>query len=64
MRSEFTETDFVQFGYWDSARKGLLSGESLYLDLKRLEMVYHENNKREYEITKHISIQRLDPMAL
>lgn len=64
MRPEFTDTDFIQFGYWDSARKGLLSGESLYLDLKRLEMAYHENNKREYEITKHISIQRLDPMAL
>lgn len=64
MRPEFTDTDFIKFGYWDSARKGLLSGESLYLDLKRLEMAYHENNKREYEITKHISIQRLDPMAL
>ncbi len=42
----------------------MLAGESLYLDLKRLELAYHENNKREYEISKHISIHRLDPMAL
>ncbi|HRP31191.1 MAG TPA: hypothetical protein PKV73_04850 [Agriterribacter sp.] len=64
MRPEFDGLDLIKFGYWDSEKKGLLSGESLYLDLKRLEMAYHENNKREYEITKHISIHRLDPMAL
>ncbi|HEX5026892.1 MAG TPA: hypothetical protein VFV68_16540 [Agriterribacter sp.] len=64
MRQEFDTLDLVKFGYWDSTRKGLLSGESLYLDLKRLEMAYHENNKREYEISRHISMHRLDPMAL
>lgn len=64
MRQEFEDLGLIKFGYWDSARKGLLAGESLYLDLKRLEMAYHENNKREYEISKHISIHRLDPMAL
>ncbi|HMK25412.1 MAG TPA: hypothetical protein VK483_05220, partial [Chitinophagaceae bacterium] len=64
MRKEFDDLDLIKFGYWDSARKGLLAGESLYMDLKRLEMAYHENNKREYELTKHVSIQKLDPMAL
>nr|WP_315173792.1 hypothetical protein [uncultured Flavobacterium sp.] len=64
MRQEFSDVNFIKYGYWDSARKGLLSGESLYLDLKRMEMAYHENNKREYELTKHVSIHRLDPMAL
>lgn len=64
MRQEFTDLNFIKFGYWDSARKGLLSGESLYLDLKRMEMAYLENNKREFELTKHISLQKLDPMAL
>ena len=64
MRQEFDNLDMIKFGYWDSAKKGLLAGESLYLDLKRLEMAYHENNKREYEISKHISIHRLDAMAL
>ena len=64
MRKEFDDLDLIKFGYWDSARKGLLAGESLYLDLKRMEMAYHENNKREYELTKHVSIHKLNPMAL
>jgi hypothetical protein len=64
MRPEFDKLDLIKFGYWDSARKGLLAGETLYLDLKRMEMAFHENNKREYEMTKHVSIHRLDPMAL
>jgi hypothetical protein len=64
MRKEFDNLNFIKFGYWDSARKGLLSGEALYLDLKRLEMAYHDHNLREYEMTKHISLHRLDPMAL
>src|SRR5262249_41412528 len=40
------------------------SGEALYLDVKRLEMAYHENNKREFELTKHISLRQLNPLAL
>lgn len=64
MRTELDEIDFIKFNYWDSGRKGLLSGESLYLDLKRMEMAYHERNKREYELTKHISLQQLSPNAL
>jgi Tc toxin complex TcA C-terminal TcB-binding domain len=64
MRKEFDDLDLIKFGYWDSARKGLLAGESLYIDLKRLEMAYHENNKREYELTKYVSVHKLDPMAL
>jgi hypothetical protein len=64
MRPEFDDLNLIKFGYWDGGRRGLLSGETLYLDLKRLEMAYHEQNRREYELTKHISIARLDPMAL
>ncbi len=64
MRPEFDKLDLIQFSYWDGARKGLLAGESLYLDLKRLEMAYHEHNRREYELTKHVSLHRLDPLAL
>lgn len=64
MRKELDDIDFIKFNYWDSGRKGLLSGESLYLDLKRMEMAYHDHNKREYEMTKHISLQQLNPLAL
>ena len=64
MRPEFDNLNIIKFGYWDSERKGLLAGETLSLDLKRLEMAYHDNNIREYEITKHVSLQRLDPTSL
>ena len=64
MRPEVDSTDYVKFNYWDGGRKGLLSGEALYLDLKRLEMAYHDNNKRELELTKHVSLRQLNPVAL
>jgi hypothetical protein len=57
-------TPFIQFGYWDSLKKGLLSGEGLYRDLKSLEIAYMDQNQRDYEITKSISLLLLDPMAL
>ncbi len=57
-------TDFIQFGYWDSMRKGLLAGEQLSLGMKRMEFAYFEKNRREYELTKHISLDQLDPLAL
>jgi hypothetical protein len=59
-----TDSNYIQFGYWDSLKKGLLSGERLYLDLKRLEMAYLDQNKREYEIAKHMSLVLTNPMAL
>lgn len=64
MRPEVDATEYIKFNYWDSGRKGLLSGEALYLDVKRLEMAYHENNKREYELTKSVSLRQLNPLAL
>jgi hypothetical protein len=64
MRSELDQMQFIQFGYWDSSRKGLLAGETLALDLKRLELAYLEQNRRNYELTRHVSLARLDPIAL
>jgi len=58
------ETNFIQFGHWDSMKKGLLAGERLALDLKRMEAAYLDQNKREYELVKHISLRQLDPIAL
>lgn len=55
---------FVQYGQWDSLRKGLLSGERLSQNLRRMEVAHLERNKRELEITKHISLRQLDPFAL
>jgi hypothetical protein len=59
-----SDSSYIQFGYWDSLKKGLFSGEKLYYDLKRLEAAYYEQNRREYELTKHISLDQLDPVAL
>lgn len=58
------DSDYIQFGYWDSLNKGLLAGEKLSLDLKRLETSYLEKNRREYELTKNISLVLHDPMSL
>ncbi len=59
-----TDTSFIQFGYWDSLKKGLLAGEALHNDLKRLDVAFLEQNKREYEITKHVSLVLHDPRSL
>jgi hypothetical protein len=55
---------YIHFGYWDSLKKGLLSGENLQCDLRRLENAYIEQNRREFELTRSISLLLLDPLAL
>jgi hypothetical protein len=55
---------FIRFGHWDSLKKGLLAGEKLYQDLKRMEVSYLDENRREYEITQRFSLSLLDPVAL
>ena len=59
-----TTSNYVQFGHWDSLHKGLLAGEGLYSDLKSMEIAYVDQNVREYEIAKSISLVLLDPIAL
>jgi len=54
---------YVQSGYL-SGNEGLLAGEKLHLDLKRMELAYDELNRREYELTKHVSLLQIDPLAL
>ncbi|HEY8461909.1 MAG TPA: hypothetical protein VIM99_16080, partial [Blastocatellia bacterium] len=58
------DSGYISFGYWDSLKKGLLSGEKLQYDLRRLEIAYMERNRREFELTKHVSLALLDPLAL
>ena len=62
-RGDATAT-FVQFGYWDSLKKGLLAGERLANDIRRMETVYLEQNNRDLEITKHISLAQFFPLSL
>jgi hypothetical protein len=55
---------YISPGSWDSLNKGLLSGEKLQYDLRRLETAYFEQNRREFELTKSISLLMLQPLEL
>jgi len=65
MRNELGDPtlSYFQYNYLDGT-EGLLAGEKLMLDIKAMELAYHDLNQREYELTKHISLQQLDPLAL
>lgn len=58
------DDSFIAFGYWDSLKKGLQTADRLVYDLKRMETSYQDNNKRDYEVIRNISLFALDPLAL
>lgn len=45
-------------------KKGLLAGERLVRNLKRMEVAYLDQHRRDFELTKHVSVGQLDPLAL
>ncbi|MCB9685982.1 MAG: hypothetical protein H6738_02860 [Alphaproteobacteria bacterium] len=55
---------WIQPVHWDGTRKGLLAGERLRLDLERMDQAYLDLDQRELELTRHVSLARLDPIAL
>lgn len=62
---ELGATDsFVRSGQWNDTRRGLLAAENLIADLRRMDTAYLQRNVRERELTKHLSLARLDPTAL
>jgi hypothetical protein len=56
-------SSFIQFGYWDSLRKGLMAGEQMTLDLKRMDAAYLDAARRDFEIARQVSLVLHDPMA-
>ncbi|MCB0557119.1 MAG: hypothetical protein KDD02_26470, partial [Phaeodactylibacter sp.] len=54
----------IQFGHWDSQKKGLLAGEQLGLQLRMLEEEYLKKDTRKFELAQAISLKLLDPAAL
>lgn len=58
------DSSYIQFGYWDSLKKGLLAGDKLMHDLYRMETAYYDQHKRELELTKHISLAQVAPWCL
>lgn len=55
---------FIGVDHWDSLKKGLLAGERLNQDLRRMDAAFMEQNERRMEITKHISLSMLNPLEL
>jgi hypothetical protein len=65
LASEEQEFNYQEIGtHWDAARSGLLAGERLISDLKRLEVAYLDRRQHEQNLVRHISLARLDPQAL
>ena len=58
-----SDTSFIQPNYWDSRRKGLLAGESLQLDLNRMEHAFMQSDQRRLEVRKPISLLEHNPLA-
>ncbi|MPZ76799.1 MAG: hypothetical protein GEU77_09750 [Deltaproteobacteria bacterium] len=58
------DANFIEFGYWDNLVKGLHAGEGLLKDLRRMEVAYLDLNRREFELTKHVSLALLNPIEL
>ena len=59
-----SNANFIQSGYYDAGRDGLLAGEQLYVGLKQLEAAYQNERGHDYEITKQISLYQINPMAI
>src|SRR5699024_10829951 len=59
-----SDSSFIQFGYWDSLKKGLMAGDKLMHDIYRMESAYYDQHKRELELTKHISLAQVAPACL
>ncbi len=59
-----SDASFVNFGYWDDGRRGLLCGEGLALALNQMEQSYLERNGRQLEIEKTISLLEVNPRAV
>jgi hypothetical protein len=59
-----SSTSHIEFSYWDSLKKGLLSGERLLLDIRRMESAHLEGDRRALEVTRHVSLKEDAPMAL
>jgi hypothetical protein len=58
------DSSFIQFGYWDNLHKGLLAGETLNHDLRRMQASYLQQNTRRFELSRFISLGALDAAAL
>lgn len=59
-----TTESYISFGHWDSLKKGLLAGESLLLELNRMDKARLAQDSRFQDIEKTISLQEMMPGTL
>jgi hypothetical protein len=59
-----TDQTFVKLDAWDGLKCGLVAGERLAQDLRRMDAAYHTQNKREHELTKTLSLAQIAPEQL
>ena len=57
-----TTRKFIPECAWNSLQEGLLAGERLDVALRHMEKSYFDENVREYELTKHISLREHFPL--
>jgi Tc toxin complex TcA C-terminal TcB-binding domain len=56
-----TARHFLPENAWDRLREGLLAGDRLSETLRHMEKCYLDENVREYELTKHVSLRLNSP---
>jgi hypothetical protein len=59
----YTTRRFLPENGWDTLHEGLLAGERLQLAVRQMEKAYQDENCREYELTKHVSLRLNFPLA-
>jgi hypothetical protein len=59
----YTARMFLPDDAWDNLHEGLMAGERLQMSIRQMEKAYLDANCREYELTKHISLQLNFPLA-
>jgi hypothetical protein len=56
-RGDYQTHSFIKTTAWNDAYKGMLAGESLWLDLQQMENAYLQNNERRLSIKKTLSLK-------
>ncbi|MEZ4703573.1 MAG: hypothetical protein R2834_24795, partial [Rhodothermales bacterium] len=58
-----TTESYINFGHWDSLKKGLLAGESLMLEVNRMAKSHLDQDSRFQEIERTISMKNELPVS-
>ena len=54
---------YIQYGYWNPTHDGLFCGDQLFSGLQQLSTAYRQQRGWDYELSKYISLKRLNPLS-